>query len=505
MSVAESKKLLMNKLLVSAILIALQILLVSLAYFYLKSSFILKIMFRVIGVAVVIFLVAKEEASSYKIIWIVLIFFFPFVGGILYIFLGNKKPAKKLRQAFDRQMQQIRNNRIENDLIGRIDDENIQGQLTYLKNQGFSPFYGQNVTYFSSGEEAFAPLLKVLKNARKYIFMEFFIVEEGYMFHMILDILKQKASEGVEVRFMYDDVGSLTKLPRKYYLELEKYGIKSIAFNPFVPVISLAMNNRDHKKIVVIDGVVGFSGGFNLADEYINKVERFGYWKDSGIMLEGQAVWSLTMMFLSSWNATRNTQEDYSQYLPQYHGLDQRDGYVVAYTDSPLDSEQVGEIVYLNMINQAHHYVYITTPYLILDDLLQNALINAATRGVDVRIVTPAIPDKKIVFKVTRSYYRELIEHGIHIYEYTPGFVHAKNFLVDDCCATVGTINLDYRSLYLHFENGVYLYNCSCLKDMKKDFMDVFQKSHEMTEEEVVSKKFKGFFEVLLRVIAPLL
>lgn len=505
MSVAESKKLLMNKLLASAILIALQILLVSLAYFYLKSSMILKILFRLISVAVVIFLVAKEEASSYKIIWIVLIFFFPFVGGILYVFLGNKKPAKKLRRAFDQQMQQIKANRIENNLISTIDDENIKGQLTYLKNQGFSSFYGHNVTYFSSGEEAFAPMLKALKNAKKYIFMEFFIVEEGYMFHTILDILKQKASEGVEVRFMYDDVGSLTKLPRKFYLELEEYGIKSIAFNPFVPVISLAMNNRDHKKIVVIDGIVGFSGGFNIADEYINQVERFGYWKDSGVMLEGQAVWSLTMMFLSSWNASQHTQEDYSRYLPQYHGLDQRDGYVVAYTDSPLDGEQVGEIVYLNMINQAHRYVYITTPYLILDDLLQNALINAATRGVDVRIVTPAIPDKKIVFKVTRSYYRELIEHGIHIYEYTPGFVHAKNFLVDDHCATVGTINLDYRSLYLHFENGVYLYNCSCLKDMKEDFMDIFQKSHEMTKEEVVSKKFKGFFEVLLRVVAPLL
>lgn len=505
MNVAESKKLLMNKLLASAILIALQLLLVSLAYFYLKSSVILKWLFRLTSVAVVIFLVAKEEASSYKIIWIVLIFFFPFVGGILYVFLGNKKPAKKLRSAFDQQNEQIELNRLNNDLISKIPDEDIRGQLTYLKNQGFTTCYGQNIQYFSSGEAAFEPLLKALKNARKYIFMEFFIVEEGYMFDTILTILKQKAKEGVEVRMMYDDVGSLTKLPRKYYQELEKYGIQSVAFNPFVPVISLAMNNRDHKKIVVIDGVIGFSGGFNLADEYINKVERFGYWKDSGIMLQGQAVWSLTMMFLASWNATLNTTEDYHRYFPQQSGFNQRDGLVVAYTDSPLDSEQVGEIVYLNMIDQAHRYIYISSPYLILDDLLQNALINAAARGVDVRIVTPAIPDKKIVFKVTRSYYHVLIEHGVHIYEYSPGFIHAKNFLADDRCATVGTINLDYRSLYLHFENGIYLYDCACLKDMKADFMDIFAKSHEMTLEEVVKKKFKGFLEVLLRVIAPLL
>lgn len=505
MNVAESKKLLMNKLLASAVLILLQILLVSLAYFYLKSSIIVKSLFRLTSVAVVIFLVAKEEASSYKIIWIVLIFFFPFVGGILYVFLGNKQPAKKLRNAFDRQNEQIEQNRIKNDLIAKIDDDHIRGQLTYLKNQGFSVCYGQNVRYFSSGEAAFEPMLQALKNARKYIFMEFFIVEEGYMFDTILTILKQKAKEGIEVRFMYDDVGSLTKLPRKYYQELEKYGIASVAFNPFVPVISLAMNNRDHKKIVVIDGVIGFSGGFNLADEYINKIERFGYWKDSGIMLQGQAVWSLTMMFLSTWNATLNTQEDYHRYLPSYQGLDQRDGFVVAYTDSPLDGEQVGEIVYLNMINQAQRYIYISSPYLILDDLLQNALINAAARGVDVRIVTPAIPDKKIVFKVTRSYYRALIEHGVHIYEYTPGFIHAKNFLVDDHCATVGTINLDYRSLYLHFENGIYIYDSACLKAMKNDFMNIFAQSHEMTLEEVVKKKFKGFLEVLLRVIAPLL
>lgn len=501
----ESKELLMNKLIVSALLIFLQILILMFTYFTLKSLTIIKAMFRLISCIVVVYLVAKDESSSYKIIWIVLIFFFPFVGGILYVLLGNKKPAKRLRDAFIVQEDEIDRNRVENDLIDKIDDANIRGQLIYLKKQGFTTYYGQNIEYFSLGDYAFEPMLKAIKNAKKYIFMEYFIVEEGYMFNTVLEILKQKVKEGVEVRFMYDDVGSLTKLPREYYLELEKYGIQSIAFNSFVPIVSLAMNNRDHKKIVIVDGVIGFSGGFNLADEYINKTERFGHWKDSGIMLQGQAVWSLTLMFLSTWNVAKNSQEDYHKYYPDYSGIEQRDGYIVPYTDSPLDDEQVGEIVYLNMINQAHDYLYITTPYLILDDLLQNALINAAGRGVDVRIVTPAIPDKKIVFKVTRSYYRTLIEHGIRIYEYTPGFIHAKNFLVDDKCATVGTINLDYRSLYLHFENGVYLYNNSCLKDMKADFLDVFEKSHEITLDEVIKGKFKGLFEDILRVIAPLL
>lgn len=501
----ESKELLMNKLLISGLLILLQIFLVMLAYLTLKSSVIIKLLFRIISIIVVVFLVAKEEASSYKIIWIVLIFFFPFIGGVLYVLLGNKKPAKKLREAFNKQEEQLQKNRIENRLISQMDDPYIQGQLTYLKKQGFSTYYGQNIKYFSLGDLAFEPMLKAMRSAKKYIFMEYFIVEEGYMFDAVLEILKQKAKEGVEVRFLYDDVGSLTKLPRKYYLELEKYGIQAVAFNPFVPIISLAMNNRDHKKIVVVDGTIGFSGGFNLADEYINKKQRFGHWKDSAIMLQGQAVWSLTMMFLETWNAAKNSQEDYQKYFPHYYGMDESDGYVVPYTDSPLDNEQVGEIVYLNMINQAHDYLYITTPYLILDDLLQNALINASCRGVDVRIVTPAIPDKKIVFKVTRSYYRTLIEHGIRIYEYTPGFIHAKNFLADDKCATVGTINLDYRSLYLHFENGVYLYNNRCLKDIKADFLDIFKKSHEITLDEVIKGRFKGLFEDILRIIAPLL
>ncbi|MFQ9073340.1 MAG: cardiolipin synthase [Faecalibacillus faecis] len=347
----------------------------------------------------------------------------------------------------------------------------MKGQMNYLNQQRYPTYYGQDLKYFSLGDDAFEPLLEDLINAMKFIFMQFFIVDEVKMLTSVLDILKQKVQEGVEVRFMYDDVGSLTMLPRHYYRQLEKMGIQSVAFNPFVPFLSLAMNNRDHKKIVVVDGKIGFSGGFNLADEYINQRVKYGHWKDSGLMIHGEAVNSLTKLFLESWNVAKNSEEDYEKYYVHEENKE-NDGFGVPYGDSPLDDESVGENVYLNMINQSHDYLYITTPYLILDDNLQTALINASKRGVDVRIITPGIPDKKLVFRVTRSYYQTLMKHGIRIYEYTPGFIHAKNFLVDDKCATVGTINLDYRSLYLHFENGIYLYNNKILKDIKEDFSD---------------------------------
>ncbi|WP_443656395.1 phospholipase D-like domain-containing protein, partial [Faecalibacillus faecis] len=245
-------------------------------------------------------------------------------------------------------------------------------------------------------------------------------------------------------------------------------------------------------------------GGFNLADEYINQRVKYGHWKDSGLMIRGEAVNSLTRMFLESWNVAKNSEEDYEKYYVHEENKE-NDGFVVPYGDSPLDDESVGENVYLNMINQSHDYLYITTPYLILDDNLQTALINASKRGVDVRIITPGIPDKKLVFRVTRSYYQTLMKHGIRIYEYTPGFIHAKNFLVDDKCATVGTINLDYRSLYLHFENGIYIYKSKILKDIKEDFLKTEEVCHEVTLEEVITGKFMGWFEAILRVIAPLL
>ena len=474
----QSKKLLTNKILFSGLLILIQLIIVFVAFLTIhRSSRFFVYLFKLISVLAALYIINKDDASAYKITWLVLIAAVPFVGGVLYVFLGDKKPSQRLQFAF---LKQIKNQRIiENDIIEEVADPYIKGQMNYLNQQRYPTYYGQDLKYFSLGDDAFEPLLESLR--------------------------KEKVKEGVEVRFMYDDVGSLTMLPRHYDRQLEKMGIKSVAFNPFIPVLSLAMNNRDHKKIVVIDGEIGFSGGFNLADEYINQRVKYGHWKDSGLMIHGPAVNSLTKMFLESWNVARNTEEDYEKYYVRSHQKFEVDGYVTPYGDSPLDDENVGENVYLNMINQAYDYLYITTPYLILDDNLQTALINAAKRGVDVRIITPGIPDKKIVFRVTRSYYQTLIKHGIRIYEYTPGFIHAKNFLVDDKCATVGTINLDYRSLYLHFENGIYLYNNKILKDIKEDFLATVEKSHEITLDEVVTGKFMGWFEAILRVIAPLL
>lgn len=504
----KSKKLLMNRIVVSVFLIILQMIWLAFMLFNVfKMSVALSYLMTIISISAVLYIVNKEDESAYKIIWIILILSVPVFGGLLYICFGNKEPAKKMRLSFEKEMKQIKKVIFHNQVLEQVDDQYIKGQMHYLVSQDFPVYQNNHIEYFALGDDNFPVLIEELKKAKHFIFMEYFIVDDGKMFETILDILKQKVQEGVEVRFMYDDVGSLTMLPRKYYMQLREMGIKSIAFNPFVPFISLVMNNRDHRKITVIDGYVGFCGGFNLADEYINQKMKYGHWKDTGVMIQGEAVWNLTLMFLTTWNVANHSHEDYERYHPRYsqQQVKKGDGFVIPYGDSPLDNEFVGETVYLNIINQAKDYVYIDTPYLILSDTLQNALINAAKRGVDVRIITPGIPDKKIVFRVTRSYYPTLIKNGIRIYEYTPGFIHAKNFVCDDEVATVGTINLDYRSLYLHFECGVYMYQTSCIQDMKKDFFETVKKSHEITKKDIQFGKFRGLFEAVLRLFAPLL
>ena len=413
----QSKKLLTNKILFSGLLILIQLIIVFVAFLTIhRSSRFFVYLFKLISVLAALYIINKDDASAYKITWLVLIAAVPFVGGVLYVFLGDKKPSQRLQLAF---LKQIKNQRIiENDIIEEVADPYIKGQMNYLNQQRYPTYYGQDLKYFSLGDAAFEPLLESLRNAKKFIFMQFFIVDEGKMLKSVLDILKEKVKEGVEVRFMYDDVGSLTMLPRHYDRQLEKMGIKSVAFNPFIPILSLAMNNRDHKKIVVIDGEIGFSGGFNLADEYINKIERFGYWKDAGLKVTGDAVWNFTVMFLQVWNAIRKTDEGYGAFLPHKHYEEafQGKGFIQPYADNPLDHEIVGENVYLNIINTANKYVYIYTPYLIIDNEMITALCLAAKRGVDIKIVTPGIPDKKMVFWLTQSYYRQLVEAGIHIY-----------------------------------------------------------------------------------------
>jgi len=327
------------------------------------------------------------------------------------------------------------------------------------------------------------------------------------MWNTILDILKVKASQGLDVRVVYDDFGCVTKLPRRYNKTLESYGIKCSVFNPYIPILSFRLNNRNHRKIAVIDGKTAYTGGVNLADEYINAVEKFGHWRDSVIEIKGDAVWSLTVMFLSMWSYLRKTDEDYECFMPEdYDKSVECHGYVQPFDDSPLDDEHVSEAVYLNLINQAEKYIYIETPYLIIDNKMMVALTMASKRGVDVRILTPFIPDKWYAFAVTQSNYEELIEAGVSIYQYTPGFNHGKTFIVDDDYAVVGTINLDYRSLYLHFECGVWMYNTDSVQQVKNSTLEALSISRQVTLEDIKNtSRIKKLGRAVFKIFAPLM
>lgn len=325
------------------------------------------------------------------------------------------------------------------------------------------------------------------------------------MWNSILEILEEKVKQGVDVRVMYDDLGSMATLKEKYSKELEQKGIKCIVFNKLNPIAGVIMNNRDHRKILVIDGKVAFSGGINIADEYINAIVKHGHWKDNAIKISGDAVWNYTVMFLTMWNAFRNEDSDFFKYKYDFKDKHLSNGYVAPYAETPLDDDATGEDIYLNIINQANHYVYIFTPYLIIDTDMINALALAAKRGVDVRIVIPGIPDKKIVYTLSESYVELLVKEGVKVYRYTPGFVHSKVFVSDDTVATVGTINMDYRSLYLHFECGAYLENVDVIKDIKDDLVETIEESKEISRKEATPNLIKGVWQALLRLVAPLM
>lgn len=354
--------------------------------------------------------------------------------------------------------------------------------------------------------KTFRNIIKEQKKAENYIFMEYFIIEEGFMFNSILSILEEKVKQGVEVRIMYDDMGSLGTLPASYAKQLEKKGIKAVSFNRISPIINTIMNHRDHRKILIIDGKVAFSGGANLADEYINKKVKHGHWMDNIISIKGKAVWSYLVMFLTNWNALRHEDFDYSVFKNE-DVVDETlfDGYIAPYAETPLDEELTGQSVYEDLLNSANKYVYIMTPYLIIDSEMINTLIHTAKKGVDVRIIMPGIADKQIVHDMGTTYYKQLIQGGVKIYEYEPGFVHSKVFICDDTYATVGTINLDYRSLYLHFENGTLLYKSKKIMDVKQNFMDTLSKCKEIQVEDTHVNIIKGLFLSIIRIFSPLL
>ena len=427
-----------------------------------------------------ILIVNEESNPAYKITWIVLIAVFPFAGIILYFYtkynFGTRAvrelaksigaETRKLVCSKSEVIEDLRNNHIEFDKLSR-----------YLGRCGGAATYANStMEYMPIGENAMTAILEELEQAKSFIFMEFFMVEEGVFFNSILEILERKVKEGVEVRFMYDDFGCVALLPRKYAETLREKGINAKVFSRIYPFLSTHYNNRDHRKIIVIDGKVAFTGGINLCDEYINAFEKYGHWKDNGVIVKGEAVKGFTMLFLQMWNAVNYKRNaDYTKYMPDYPVKSK--GYVIPYGDGPHRYECVAENVYLDILNQAKDYVYIMTPYLILDNEMERALCHAAREKVDVRIIIPHIPDKKIPFCIARTHYKRLRNAGVKIYEYTPGFVHSKTFLCDDRIATIGTVNLDFRSLYLHYECGCVFYETDGIEDIKADFENTFAKS----------------------------
>ncbi len=460
----------------------------------------------------VLWVINKRINPSYKLIWTILILATPIVGLIFYFVMGKSRVARKFQRAL-RELKEDNKGLLQEDPAVREElkslDLGIANQSWYLSHSLGMPCYRNTMTeYFSVGEDWFQRYLEELKKAKHYIFMEYFIVAKGYMWDTILEILKEKAEQGVDIRLIYDGMVCVTTLPFKYYKELQSYGIKCAAFNPFRPVLNIIQNNRDHRKITVIDGHTAFTGGINLADEYINRNSRFGHWKDSGIMMRGDAVWSMTVMFLEMWSVTSRLPCDFEPYRPKEHYEDvfESDGFVQPYGDSPLDGETVGENVYRNILSNAKKYVYIFTPYLVLDNEMMTELCNVAKKGVDVRIVTPGIPDKKMVFLLTQSYYEQLLEAGVRIYEYSPGFIHSKNFVCDDEVAVVSTINLDYRSLYLHFECGTWMYQTKTVMAAKQDALDTFEICREIDLEFCRSRRLPvRALQSILRAVAPIL
>ena len=463
-----------------------------------------------LSIIIVFIIINNKSNPSYKIAWIVPVMIFPIFGGLFYLLYGgNKLSTREKLKMVIQNIEMTNSLKQDDEIIKKIGDKSIyaKNQSEYILNYAKCPVYNNTeTTYFKIGEEKFEALLRELKKAEKFIFLEYFIIQEGKMFNSILEILEEKAKQGVDVRLIYDDVGCIVTLPHNYKNTLEAKGIKCRVFNPIKPFFTRRLNNRDHRKIVVIDGDVGFTGGINLADEYINEYEKHGYWKDAGIMLKGDAVWNLTVMFLSMWDYIDNKEEDYIKFKPSKNKYYNSKGYVQPFDDSPLINEPIGETVYLNLINKAKDYIYINTPYLIIDNEMATALKIASKSGVDIKIVTPYIPDKKFVHAVTKSYYESFIKDGIEIYEFIPGFMHAKTFVVDDEYAVVGSINLDFRSLYLHYECGVWLYKTDSISDIKKDYLDTLKKCHKVTMAECKNTSvIRKFGRLIIRMFAPLL
>ena len=467
---------------------------------------------RVLSVIVVLGINSRDHNGAFKLIWVIAILALP-VPGLLFYVLNNFSSSKhKIKKRLAQVDLMVFSHLNYNDYLYdemKAEDPARASNAKYLRNFNFPIYDGTDIKYYPVAYDCYKDQIEDIKKAEKFVYIEYHAIETKEAFEPLHEALKERAAAGVDCRVLYDDVGSFTFISRQFVKLLESEGIKCNAFNPAYPVLSLFMNNRDHRKIMVVDGKVGYTGGYNIADEYFNMVNPYGHWKDNGIKLVGPAVQSLTAMFVEMWNFAdlKTKDDDMLMFEPvEIDPVPGAKGYCVPYCDSPLDNEPTGENVYLNMINNAQDYCWFMTPYLVLSDELARALQIASKRGVDVRIMTPGIPDKKFTYHVTRSYYNMLVTSGVQIFEYTPGFNHTKTCICDDKCAVVGTINLDFRSLYHHFENAVYMFKIDCIADIKDDFVNSFEECRNVTEKysrrpNVVVR----FLKSILRLWAPLL
>lgn len=510
-------KIIFGRTMIVVLGLAMQIAVIVVAMKFFSDHFMyFSIVSAILSTIVIVWIINDSTNPYYKLSWIVPVTLVPVFGTVTYLFakleLGTRIMNERILRLIDETSPLIPQDK---QTIGELEEISVKEKnlAEYMKKYAGYPIWKNTYAeYYPLGEDAFASMVRELEAAEKFIFMEYFIVERGEMWDTILEILVRKAKDGVDVRFMYDGMCSLLLVPYSYPKKLEALGVKCKMFSPIKPVLSTVQNNRDHRKILVIDGHTAYTGGVNLADEYINRTERFGHWKDTAVMIKGEAVSSFTIMFLQNWNITEYSGEDrYEDFiLTDFSELREKnlcaDGFVLPYGDSPLDNENVGQTVYLDIINRAERYVHIMTPYLILDNEMTGALTYAAKRGVDVTIIMPHVPDKIYAYLLARSYYAELIGAGVKIFEYVPGFVHAKGFVSDDTKAVVGSINLDYRSLFLHFECACYFYRHPVVAQVEDDMRETLKKCIQITLEDCkrygLLKRLAGH---LLRLFAPLM
>ena len=499
-------KIVTSRLIWSALLILIEFFLMVYLVFWAAYARGYYIYFYLLSILVTVFVLTRKESPSYKVVWIALASVFPTLGGVLYLLFGNKKigqrAERRLEDYINSHLTLSKDVREMEDSRKKLSSDVDVRMANYIYNMTGLPAYDNTEAYyFATGEEFFSDVFSEMEKAKKYIFIEYFIIGLGEVWSKTLELLKRKAKEGVDVRLMYDDMGSINSVPIHYEKTLRNYGIKAVVFNPVKPHMNPRLNFRDHRKILSIDGEVCYTGGLNLADEYANRQIRFGYWKDNAVKFRGAAVWNFTYLFLEMWAVLWGGDDDLKAYVPTVSA--EHDGFVQPFGDNPLDDVSTAEDVYVQMISSAKRYVWITTPYLIPDDQMIGALTIAAAAGVDVRIITPRHPDKKTIFEVSRSNYAALIKAGVKIYEYIPGFIHAKTFIADDAAAVVGTTNIDYRSFYLHFEISVLFLYSSVVKAVKDDFEKTLLQSEEMTPEMVRAKGFQRIVRGFLRLFSP--